>query len=94
MSPRRRDIQNVIKLISLPCAVFDKDRSGFASSSEIKTVMANLGVHFTDEEIQEMMIEVTEISRSLSFSIKSLKADVNGDNQVDFNEFKAMMTAK
>jgi len=58
--------------------VFDKDRSGFASSSEIKTVMSNLGVHFTDEEIQEMMIE----------------ADVNGDNQVDFNEFKAMMTAK
>lgn len=39
-------------------SVFDKDRSGFASSSEIKTVMANLGVHFTDEEIQEMMIEV------------------------------------
>ena len=39
-------------------AVFDKDRSGFASSSEIKTVMANLGVHFSDEEIQEMMIEV------------------------------------
>ena len=38
--------------------MFDKDRSGFASSSEIKTVMANLGVHFTDEEIQEMMIEV------------------------------------
>ena len=27
-------------------------------SSEIKTVMSNLGVHFTDEEIQEMMIEV------------------------------------
>ena len=44
---------------SLFCvSVFDKDRSGFASSSEIKTVMANLGVHFTDEEIQEMMIEV------------------------------------
>ena len=27
-------------------------------SSEIKTVMSNLGVHFTDDEIQEMMIEV------------------------------------
>merc|ERR1711909_197127 len=38
--------------------VFDKDRSGFASSSEIKTVMSNLGVHFTDDEMQEMMIEV------------------------------------
>ena len=40
------------------CAVFDKDRSGFASSSEIKAVMANLGVHFTDDEITEMMLEV------------------------------------
>ena len=47
-----------IHLIKLLPVVFDKDRSGFASSSEIKTVMANLGVHFSDEEIQEMMIEV------------------------------------
>ena len=38
--------------------MFDKDRSGFASSSEIKAVMANLGVHFTDDEITEMMLEV------------------------------------
>jgi len=38
--------------------VFDKDRSGFASSSEIKVVMANLGVHFSDDEITEMMLEV------------------------------------
>jgi hypothetical protein len=38
--------------------VFDKDRSGYASSSEIKAVMANLGVNFTDDEMQEMMIEV------------------------------------
>ena len=30
-------------------------------SSEIKTVMSNLGVHFTDEEIQEMMIEVNSL---------------------------------
>jgi len=59
-------------------SVFDKDRSGFASSSEIKAVMSNLGVVFSDDEMQEMMIE----------------ADVNGDNQVDFEEFKAMMTAK
>ena len=27
-------------------------------SSEIKTVMSNLGVHFTDEEIQDMVDEV------------------------------------
>ena len=39
-------------------SVFDKDRSGFASSSEIKAVMSNLGVVFSDDEMQEMMIEV------------------------------------
>ena len=43
--------------------MFDKDRSGFASSSEIKTVMANLGVHFTDDEMTEMMIEVNIFSK-------------------------------
>ncbi len=40
-------------------AVFDKDMSGFVSSSELKFVMSNLGVNFTDEELLEMMIEVT-----------------------------------
>ena len=44
--------------INFSLVVFDKDRSGFASSSEIKAVMANLGVHFTDDEMQEMMLEV------------------------------------
>ena len=52
---KTKEIRNHKMLLPV---VFDKDRSGFASSSEIKTVMANLGVHFTDEEIQEMMIEV------------------------------------
>ncbi len=33
--------------------------SGFVSSSELKFVMSNLGVNFTDEELLEMMIEVT-----------------------------------
>ena len=45
-------------VIKFSLVVFDKDRSGFASSSEIKAVMANLGVHFTDDEITEMMLEV------------------------------------
>ena len=45
-------------MIKFSLVVFDKDRSGFASSSEIKAVMANLGVHFTDDEMQEMMLEV------------------------------------
>ncbi len=44
-------------------AVFDKDMSGFVSSSELKFVMSNLGVNFTDEELLEMMIEVTFLQR-------------------------------
>jgi Ca2+-binding EF-hand superfamily protein len=40
--------------------VFDKDMSGFVSSSELKYVMSHLGVNFTDEELLEMMIEVSE----------------------------------
>jgi Ca2+-binding EF-hand superfamily protein len=44
-------------------AVFDKDMSGFVSSSELKFVMSNLGVNFTDEELLEMMIEVTVLQQ-------------------------------
>ena len=40
-------------------------------SSEIKTVMSNLGVHFTDDEIQEMMIEVDP------FLLKNFLNDTN-----------------
>ena len=34
--------------------------SGFVSSSELKYVMSQLGVNFTDEEIIEMIIEVNK----------------------------------
>ncbi len=47
------------------------------SSSEIKTVMTKLGVHFTDDELTEMVLE----------------ADIDGDGQVSFEEFYNMMTA-
>ena len=43
--------------------MFDKDRSGFASISEIKTVIANLGDHFSNDEMTEVMIEVTIFSK-------------------------------
>ena len=47
-------------------AVFDKDMSGFVSSSELKYVMSHLGVNFTDEELLEMMIEVRKIPLYIS----------------------------
>ena len=52
-------------------AVFDKDMSGFVSSSELKYVMSHLGVNFTDEELLEMMIEVRKIPLYIYFDIYS-----------------------
>jgi len=46
--------------------VFDKDGNGYVSSSELKFVMSRLGVHFTDDELNEMVLE----------------ADIDGDGQV------------
>ena len=57
--------------------VFDKDGNGYVSSSELKFVMSKLGVHFSDDELQEMVLE----------------ADIDGDTQVCFEEFYNMMTA-
>ncbi|XP_059090628.1 calmodulin-A-like [Tigriopus californicus] len=57
--------------------VFDKDGNGYVSSTELKFVMSRLGVNFTDDELQEMVLE----------------ADIDGDGQVCFEEFYNMMTA-
>ncbi len=57
--------------------VFDKDGNGFVSSSELKFVMSRIGVHFTDDELNEMVLE----------------ADIDGDGQFCFEEFYNMMIA-
>ena len=49
-----------------------QDGNGFVSTSEIKFVLAALGVHFTDDELAEMVQE----------------ADIDGDQHVSFEEFK------
>ncbi|XP_073317374.1 calmodulin-2 isoform X1 [Primulina huaijiensis] len=67
--------------------VFDKDQNGFISAAEtyciipisqLRHVMTNLGEKLTDEEVDEMMRE----------------ADVDGDGQVNYEEFVRMMLAK
>uniref|UniRef100_A0A0C9RGW5 TSA: Wollemia nobilis Ref_Wollemi_Transcript_25331_947 transcribed RNA sequence n=1 Tax=Wollemia nobilis TaxID=56998 RepID=A0A0C9RGW5_9CONI len=58
--------------------VFDKDQNGFISASELRHVMINLGEKLTDEEVEQMIKE----------------ADVDGDGQVNYEEFvRMMMTA-
>ncbi|KAK1313797.1 hypothetical protein QJS10_CPA06g02340 [Acorus calamus] len=58
--------------------VFDKDQNGFISAAELRHVMTNLGEKLTDEEVDEMIRE----------------ADVDGDGQVNYEEFVRMMLAK
>lgn len=55
--------------------VFDKDGNGLISAAELKFVMANLGEKLTDDEVDEMIKE----------------ADLDGDGQVNFEEFVYMM---
>ena len=58
--------------------VFDKDGNGYISAAELRHVMTNLGEKLTDEEVDEMIRE----------------ADIDGDGQVNYEEFVAMMTSK
>lgn len=58
--------------------VFDKDNNGFISAAELRHVMTNLGEKLTDEEVDEMIRE----------------ADVDGDGQVNYEEFVKMMMGK
>ncbi len=58
--------------------VFDKDQNGFISAAELRHVMTNLGEKLTDDEVDEMIRE----------------ADVDGDGQINYEEFVRMMMAK
>ncbi|URE18823.1 hypothetical protein MUK42_10363 [Musa troglodytarum] len=56
--------------------VFDKDQNGFISATELRNVMISLGEKLTDEEAAQMIRE----------------ADLDGDGQVNFEEFVKMMS--
>ncbi|XP_060047201.1 calmodulin-1-like [Erinaceus europaeus] len=58
--------------------VFDKDGNGYISAAELRHMMTNLGEKLTDEEVDEMIRE----------------ADIDGDGQVNYEEFVQMMTTK
>uniref|UniRef100_A0A4X2L2T7 EF-hand calcium-binding domain-containing protein 11 n=1 Tax=Vombatus ursinus TaxID=29139 RepID=A0A4X2L2T7_VOMUR len=58
--------------------VFDKDSNGYISAAELRHVITNLREKLTDEEVDKMIRET----------------DIDGDNQVNYEEFVQIMTAK
>ncbi|XP_036113721.1 calmodulin-like [Molossus molossus] len=64
--------------ICQPFGVFDKDGNGYISAAEPHHVMTNLGEKRTDEEVDETIRD----------------ADIDGDGQVNYEEFVQVMTAK
>lgn len=58
--------------------LFDRDRSGAISASELKHVMNNLGEHVSDEQVQEMIT----------------LADPGGDGELDVDDFVGFVNRK
>jgi len=56
--------------------VFDKDGNGFITAMELRFVMSNLGEKLTGEEVDEIILE----------------ADIDGDGQINYEEFVKLMT--
>ncbi|XP_039067833.1 calmodulin-like protein 8, partial [Hibiscus syriacus] len=56
--------------------VFDKDLNGYISACELRNVMMKIGEKLNDEEVEQMIRE----------------ADLDGDGQVNYDEFVKMMT--
>ena len=55
---------------------FDVDNTNFITSDNIRDAFSKLGKSVTDAELKEIMV----------------KHDISGDNMIDFEEFKEMMS--
>ena len=58
--------------------LFDKDGHGFVSASEMRHLVTNRGERLTEEEADEFIKE----------------ADIDGDGQINYEEFLKMMLSK
>ncbi|KAL3874262.1 hypothetical protein ACJMK2_037302 [Sinanodonta woodiana] len=78
MAKRRKNTTDAEEELREAFRVFDRDRNGFISAAELRHAMENLGEKLTDEDVKGMVRE----------------ADADGDGQINYEEFVAMMIAK
>ena len=62
---------------SIQKILFSKDGNGYINRQELRSVMMNLGEKLTDEEMECLIDEV----------------DIDGDGQINYEEFYIMMTS-
>ncbi len=55
--------------------IFDKDGNGYISEAELRHVLNNIGEKLSDEEVEELLFS----------------SDIDGDGQVNYQEFCLMM---
>lgn len=58
--------------------IFDKDKDGYITIKELGEIMKNLGQTPTDQELNDMILEV----------------DLDGNGNIDFKEFLGLMARK
>ncbi|XP_071722374.1 calmodulin-6-like [Rutidosis leptorrhynchoides] len=78
MMAKKMEDTNYEKELKEAFRVFDKDQNGFISATELNHVMMNLGQKLNKQEVDQMIQE----------------ADIDGDGQINFNEFVRLMMAK
>lgn len=73
--------------------VFDNDGNGVISAHEFRFYMTHTGEKYTDEEVQFSTLYDTK-STALCIQVDKIIAevDLNGDGQIDYEEFVRMMT--
>ena len=70
--------ERVFKAFKVILFISPTPKQGFISAAELRHIMTNLGEKLTDEEVDEMIRE----------------ADIDGDGQINYEEFVKMMMAK
>merc|ERR1719352_1984563 len=72
------DVSGTIDINKFLALAAQKNKDEYLSMAELRLVMSVLGEQLTDAEVKEMVRE----------------ADVDGDGQINYNEFVKMMLAK